>query len=55
MKSFVREQGPTIAVMVAVTLGVTALAGGSMAVFYLASFACLAVGIWWEARKGRLD
>jgi hypothetical protein len=41
--------------MVVVTLGVTALTGGSIAVFYLASFACLAVGLWWEARKGRFD
>jgi hypothetical protein len=55
MKAFVREQGPIIAGMTVVTLGITALAGGSMAVFYLVSFACLAAVIWWEARKGRFD
>jgi hypothetical protein len=55
MKAFVRDQGPTIAAMTVITLAVTALAGGSMAVFYLASFACLALGIWWEARKGGFD
>lgn len=54
MKSFVREQGPTIAAMVVVTLGATALAGGSTAVFYPVSYLCLAVGLWWEKRRGAL-
>jgi hypothetical protein len=40
--------------MVFVTFVITSLAGGSVAVFYLASFASLAGGLWWEARKGRL-
>jgi hypothetical protein len=55
MKSFVREQGPTIAAMTVATLAITSLAGGSAVVLYLASFVSLAVGLWWEARKGRLD
>ncbi len=54
MKAFVRNQGPTIAAMVFVTWGLTALAGGSTAVFYPVSFACLAVGIWWEGHRGAL-
>lgn len=52
MKSFVRNQGPTIAAMAFATLLITALAGGSIAVFYLASIVCLAVGLWWENHRG---
>jgi hypothetical protein len=54
MKSFVRAQGPMIVTMAIVTLGITALAGGSTAVFYPVSFVCLAAGIWWEKRRGAL-
>jgi hypothetical protein len=54
MKSFVREMGPLIVVMVVVTLAITSLAGGSENAFYLASFASLAGGISWAAWKGKL-
>jgi len=54
MKSFVREQGPTIAMMVVATLVITSLAGGSETVFHLAAYASLAVGLWWDARRGAL-
>jgi hypothetical protein len=54
MKVFVRKMGPTIAAMTVATLAITSLAGGSETVFYLTSYASLAVGIWWAARKGRL-
>jgi hypothetical protein len=40
--------------MAVATLAITALAGGSTAVFYPVSFICLAVGLWWEARRGKL-
>jgi hypothetical protein len=53
MKSFVRQSGPTLVVMMLATLLITALAGGSETVFYLVAYASLAVGLWWEARKGR--
>jgi hypothetical protein len=54
MKSFVREQGPTVAAMVVATLAITALAGGSTDVLYPVSFAVLAIGLWWEVRRGAL-
>jgi hypothetical protein len=54
MKAFVREQGPTVAAMILATLVVTSLAGGSRTGFYVAACVSLAVGLWWEARKGRL-
>lgn len=41
--------------VVVATMAITSLTGGSETVFYLASVACLAVGLWWEGRKGRLD
>jgi hypothetical protein len=55
MKSFVRKLGPTIVAMIVATLAITSLTGGSETVFHLTSYASLAVGICWAARKGRLD
>lgn len=55
MKYFVRETAPTIVAMIVATLAITSLTGGSETVFYVAAYASLAVGLWWEARKGRLD
>jgi hypothetical protein len=52
MKAFVREHGLMIVAMAVATLVITSLAGGSTAAFYLASFASLAAGLLWEARKG---
>jgi hypothetical protein len=54
MKSFVREQGPTLAVVILATLAITSLAGGGKAGFYVAFCVSMAAGLWWEARKGRL-
>jgi hypothetical protein len=53
MKAFVREHGLTIIAMAMATLVITSLAGGSVTVFYLAAYASLAVGLLWEARRGR--
>jgi hypothetical protein len=55
MKAFVREHGAVIAAITVATLVITSLAGGSEAVFYAASYGSLAVGLWWETRKGRLS
>jgi hypothetical protein len=55
MKSFVRNQGPTVAAMVFATLVITALAGGSVVAFHLASYVSLAAGIWWQIRRGKLS
>ena len=55
MKSFVREHGRAIAVMVVVSYGAAVLAGGGAVVLYAASITCLAIWLCREARKGRLD
>ena len=39
--------------MMMATLVITALAGGSETVFYVTSYASLAVGLLWEALKER--
>lgn len=44
-----------VAAMLVATLVITSLAGGSETVFYVTAYASLAVGLWWEARKGRFD
>jgi hypothetical protein len=54
MKAFVREQGPTLTAIILATLAITSLAGGSKTGFYVAACVSMAVGLWWEARKGRL-
>lgn len=41
--------------MMVATLVITSLAGGSETVFYLAFVLSLAIGLWWEERKGRFD
>jgi hypothetical protein len=55
MKSFVREHGRAIAVMVVVSYAASVLAGGSIVVLYVASITCLAIWLWREARRGKLD
>jgi hypothetical protein len=54
MKAFVREQGPTLAVIILATLTITSLAGGGKTAFYVAACVSMVAGLWWEARKGRL-
>jgi hypothetical protein len=55
MKAFVREHGATIVGVIVATLVITSLTGGSETVFYATAYASLAVGLLWEARKGRPD
>jgi hypothetical protein len=55
MKVFVREHGPTIIGVIVVTLVITSLAGGSETVFYATAYVSLALGLLWEARKGKFD
>jgi hypothetical protein len=55
MKGFVRNHGAVILAMIVATLLITSLAGGSETVFYAASYVSLAVGLCWEAWKGRLS
>ena len=40
--------------MFVATLVITSLTGGSETVFYLVAIASLAVGLWWEVRRGAL-
>jgi hypothetical protein len=54
MKAFVRDSWQTIIVAATATLVVTALAGGSEAVLYVAAIACSAIGLWWNIRRGAL-
>lgn len=51
MKRSVRELALIVAVMGAVIVLVVGLTGGSVAVTYLASFACMAGWLWWEKRQ----
>jgi len=55
MKAFVREHGPTIIGVIVATLVITSLTGGSETVFYATAYASLALGLLWEARKGKFD
>lgn len=55
MKSFVIEHGRAIVVMAVVSYIAAVLADGSMVALYVASITCLAIWLWWEMRKGRLD
>jgi hypothetical protein len=55
MKSFVREHGRAIAMMVVVAYTAAVLAGGSLVVLYAASIACLAIWLWWVMRKEKLS
>jgi hypothetical protein len=54
MKAFVRDSWQMIAAVAVATLVVTALAGGSATVLYVAVIACSAMGLWWEMRRGAL-
>jgi hypothetical protein len=55
MKAFVRKYVAVPVVIIVATLLITSLAGGSETVFYVASYVSLALGLCWEAWKGRLS
>lgn len=55
MKSFVRENGRVIALVVVVTYVATVLAGGSVTATYATSIACMAIWLWRQMRKERLS